>query len=155
VCHHALPSRTDTLAQDAGDRESEGSAPVNESVLVAVARELGRLRVAETSLRKVAGEIGLSPTGLRGFLEGAEPYGKTLEKLRAWVSRVRGVGDTSPEVAENTILALLRGLEDPHGGASDLMDFMADLHRRQNVDVPKWIPAVRSRIAKSLRRLRG
>lgn len=130
-------------------------APLSESALLPVSRELARLRIAETSLREVAREIGMSATGLRGFLDGTDPYGKTIEKLRAWVGRVRGLGDASPEVAENTILALLRGLNDPHGGASELIDFMADLHRRQNVDFPKWIPAVRTRVAQSLRRLRG
>jgi hypothetical protein len=146
------------LAQDAGDRSVEGleeAAPVSESMLVPVAREMARLRVAETSLREVAGEIGMSPSGLRKFLDGSDPYGKTLGKLRAWVPRVRGLGDTSPEVAENTIVALLRGLDDPHGGAAELIDFIADLHLRQNVDVPKWIPAVQSRVAQSLRRVRG
>jgi AcrR family transcriptional regulator len=128
-------------------------APVSESTLLPIARELARLRVAETSLRNVAREIGMSPGGLKGCLDGSDPLRKTLEKLRAWVARVRGLGEASPEVAENTILALLRGLPDPHGGASEVINFMADLHRRQNVDVPEWTTAARARVAQSLRRL--
>lgn len=47
-------------------------------------REAVRARVEAASQRQVAQEVGISPTGLRGFLAGAEPYGPNLQKLQAW-----------------------------------------------------------------------
>ena len=45
-------------------------------------------RYAETtSLRQAAREIGMSPTGLHGFLTGNEPYLVTVRKLVAWDER--------------------------------------------------------------------
>lgn len=40
--------------------------------------------VEATSLRKVAGQVGVSPTGLQKTLDGAAPYGPTLRKYRDW-----------------------------------------------------------------------
>jgi hypothetical protein len=37
-----------------------------------------------TSLRELARTLDVSPTGLRGFLDGADPYVKTGEKYRRW-----------------------------------------------------------------------
>jgi hypothetical protein len=37
-----------------------------------------------TSLRELARMLDVSPTGLRGFLDGADPYVKTGEKYRRW-----------------------------------------------------------------------
>lgn len=51
-------------------------------------REAARRHVDATSLRQAAREIGMSPTGLRGFLDGADPYGKTTRKLTQWFVRV-------------------------------------------------------------------
>jgi transcriptional regulator with XRE-family HTH domain len=55
-------------------------------------REAVQRRTEETSQRQTAKEIGISPTGLRGFLAGAEPYGPSLSKLLAWYEwRTEGV----------------------------------------------------------------
>lgn len=42
------------------------------------------VRVEETSLRQVAGELGMSPTGLSQFLEGGAPYRPVRRKLERW-----------------------------------------------------------------------
>lgn len=41
-------------------------------------------KITTGSLRAVAREIGMSASGLSGFLEGAEPYGPTFTKLQRW-----------------------------------------------------------------------
>jgi hypothetical protein len=41
-------------------------------------------RVEVTSLRRVARELGMSPTGLKKFLLGTSPYSPTLRRLRHW-----------------------------------------------------------------------
>ena len=47
-------------------------------------RALAAARVEHTSLRGVAREIGMSPTGLKKFLLGTAPYSPTLRRLRRW-----------------------------------------------------------------------
>lgn len=54
---------------------------------VDVLREAVRLRVAHSSLRLAAREIGISHAALRAFLNGTEPYGKNEGKLREWYGR--------------------------------------------------------------------
>lgn len=56
-------------------------------VSVEVLREAVRLRVEASSLRLAATEIGVSHSALRAFLNGSEPYGRNLTKLREWHAR--------------------------------------------------------------------
>ena len=47
-------------------------------------REMAAARVESTSLRGVAREIGMSPTGLKKFLLGTAPYSPTVRRLKKW-----------------------------------------------------------------------
>ena len=118
--------------------------------MLAAATEAARIRVAETSLRHAAREIGMSPTGLRGVLDGAEPYGRTRERLRAWFARLEGLGELPLLEAENTVLALLRRLPEPRRSVVELLDCVETLHVRAGVSVPKWVAEVRERFATRL-----
>ena len=51
---------------------------------VATLRTAAQRRAGETSLRSTAAEIGMSYTGLRGFLKGGKPHPETLRRLVAW-----------------------------------------------------------------------
>ena len=56
-----------------------------------------RAATGTRSLRQVAAEVGISHTGLRGFLAGAKPHPHTRHKLERWVTelsarRIREVG---------------------------------------------------------------
>ena len=44
-------------------------------------------RVTDRSLRRCAREIGISPNGLRDFLQGAAPRLSTRSKLERWLDR--------------------------------------------------------------------
>jgi Ser/Thr protein kinase RdoA (MazF antagonist) len=46
-----------------------------------------RLRIEQTSLRKVAREVGMSLGGFHGFLAGTDAHPATLRKVRAWYVR--------------------------------------------------------------------
>lgn len=46
-----------------------------------------RAAVTTTSLRRAAREIGVSHTGLRGFLAGATPHRHTRVRLERWLAR--------------------------------------------------------------------
>jgi transcriptional regulator with XRE-family HTH domain len=50
-------------------------------------RDAARRRVEDTSLRQTAREIGMSHPALRDFLNGSQPYGPNLNKLRDWFGR--------------------------------------------------------------------
>jgi len=58
----------------------------NAAPLTAI-REAARLRVADTSERLAASEIGISRQSLHALLSGSEPYGPNLAKLREWYGR--------------------------------------------------------------------
>jgi hypothetical protein len=61
------------------ERDPEGFAREIESIRSALREYLDF-----TSLRQVSREVGMSPTGLSNFINGAEPYVPTIRKLRAW-----------------------------------------------------------------------
>lgn len=63
---------------DANDRIAERAA------LIERFREAVRTMAENTSLRKVARQIGMSASGLKKFLEGAAPYSPTMRRLQAW-----------------------------------------------------------------------
>lgn len=50
-------------------------------------REVLARRVEATSLRHVAREVGMSPTGLQKVLDGADSYSRTRRKLERWYVR--------------------------------------------------------------------
>lgn len=43
--------------------------------------------IQESSLRHVASQVGMSPTGLKKFVMGTAPYSPTLRRLRVWYLR--------------------------------------------------------------------
>jgi hypothetical protein len=47
-------------------------------------RTAARERVAGSSLRRVAAESGFSHDALARFVNGSQPYGRTVAKLLAW-----------------------------------------------------------------------
>lgn len=55
----------------------------NENQIVPTIRAAVADRVEKTTLRKVAREIGMTPSGLTKFIGGAVPYRRTLRKLEA------------------------------------------------------------------------
>jgi hypothetical protein len=98
-------------------------------------REAVTIRVQATSLRSVARQVGMSPSGLDKFLMGGVPYQKSRRKLFDWLHRERNnlgadltadgiaaalgslVRDLPPERRERALDALLetlRGLYDAH-----------------------------------------
>lgn len=81
-------------------------------------REIAAARVENTSLRSVAREIGMSPTGLKKFLLGTAPYSPTLRRLRHWYLQYGS--DSSREL----------GLQEASAAMSVLMHDLAPDSRR-------------------------
>ena len=109
---------------------------------------IGGVLAQEIAQRGLAREIGMSPTGLRDFLEGADPYLKTERKLRAWFTRRkrRGAPETvTPEVAQAALAVLLEHLpERTRPTAADgLLEFLHGASEASEVPVPRWIATLR------------
>lgn len=68
-------------------------------------RQAARLYVDATSLRHAARDIGMSPTGLRGFIDGADPYIKTTRKLTEWY--IREIQSRDAELSHESATAAL------------------------------------------------
>jgi hypothetical protein len=71
-------------------------------------REAVRGRVDETSIRAVAEEIGMSPSGLHVFLKGSDPHPGTREKLVAWYVEFRKSPRSPRDVAKADVDAAIR-----------------------------------------------
>lgn len=108
-------------------------------VPIAVLRETARLRVQAKSLRKAAKEIGLSPTGLQGFLDGSDPYAPTIQKLLEWYvqEEVRKAIQLSPETADAALTLLVRHLPEPQR-ASAIRHLLQTLAAEGGA-VPEWL----------------
>jgi transcriptional regulator with XRE-family HTH domain len=111
---------------------------------ISAIRTAATRHVAETSLRHVAREIGMSPSGLSNFLQRVNtPYGKTRAKLLAWFSRSGWLHLDSSEAAAHAALSLLvNGL--PAHGREDAQRGIVELIRRAHADhhsvAPNWLP---------------
>ena len=54
---------------------------------VGTLRQAASRSVSAASLRQVAREVGMSPSGLQKFLSGSSPYSTTRKKLERWYGR--------------------------------------------------------------------
>jgi hypothetical protein len=72
-------------------------------------RDAVRRRVEQTSIRAVAEEIGMSPSGLHVLLRGSRPHGATREKLVRWYVEQREAPEGRAEaVSTGDVDAALR-----------------------------------------------
>jgi hypothetical protein len=101
------------------------------------------VRVQATSLRIVARQVGMSPTGLLKFLAGGTPYAKSRKKLFDWWDRQQGHLPTelsSSEIAA-AINALIQELppERRAGAMEDLTATLRGLYERHSDVCPAWL----------------
>ncbi|HEX2203403.1 MAG TPA: hypothetical protein VHG91_08895 [Longimicrobium sp.] len=104
-----------------------------------------------SSLRAVAREIGMSPTGLRNFLDGQTPYPSTRRKLNLWYARYRLSRRVYEEDEVSAGLALL--LEAiPEAGyaraAERVLACVAEVHADTHVEAPAWLARLREAVAR-------
>jgi hypothetical protein len=123
--------------------------PVGGSAPVAAIREEARLAVEATSLRSVARAIGMSPMGLKHFLEGRSPYSATTRKLNAWyvAHRAQRPGfDAS--AARAALVVLTDGIPEqrrPRAEAVILQDVWA-MHGEAGTRPPAWLVELRGEL---------
>jgi hypothetical protein len=118
-------------------------------------RQTAELRVQETSLRQVAYRIGLSPMGLKKFLDGASPYEANRRKLADWF--VREQGRRGEPVADPTVAAIALGMVLRDLPASlrresvePMVELLESLYGRSQAPRPVWLDGLREKLAREL-----
>jgi hypothetical protein len=117
----AQPRRPASVGR--GSAPSTGSSGARRRSGCAAIRAYAVRRADETSVRRLAAEIGppIQPSALHVFLQGAEPYSRNGAALRAWYERVRGADAAAGELAEEEADAAWRKV--PRGA---LVEFYAE-----------------------------
>jgi DNA-binding phage protein len=104
-----------------------------------------------TSLRRVAGEIGMSATGLKKFLQGTDPYFPTIRRLQTWYVQHAAVesGHLQLEDASAAINVLLHDLAPRarQGMAGQMIEALARGYGGTGKDTPVWLSDLRARHA--------
>jgi hypothetical protein len=99
--------------------------------------------VKVTSLREVARGVGMSPSGLRKFLDGAEPYSATRSRLESWFIREQG-GRVSTDAAVRALQVLVADL--PPSAQPEtieaLLSVLGTAHKRHGISIAEWRRAV-------------
>jgi hypothetical protein len=107
-------------------------------------RESVAARARSTSLRAVAREVGMSPSGLDKFLSGGNPYSGTRRKLYNWWLRSQGepeVPRLSSEAADSALRALLHDVAPERREVilAELVRTLRDLHHAHGELCPPWL----------------
>ena len=114
-------------------------------------RETAASRVENTSLRSVAREIGMSPTGLKKFLQGTAPYSPTLRRLRSWYVQYAAVqsGNVGLEDATAALNVLVHDLApDPRRDtAGCLLECVGRGYDQSGKARPAWMSELQTRFA--------
>jgi len=107
-------------------------------------------RVQNTSLRGVAREIGMSPTGLKKFLLGTAPYSPTVRRLRKWYVHHAAVptGEVSYHDASAAIAVLTHDLpgEPRRDTAGRVLDCMGRGYEAAGQPHPAWVAELRKEL---------
>ena len=117
-------------------------------------RESAAGRVRNTSLRGVAREIGMSPTGLKKFLLGTAPYSPTLRRLRNWYVQYAAVqqGHVGLEDAYSALKVLVHDLApDPRRDtAGCLLECVGRGYDQSGKARPAWMQELQNRFASEM-----
>lgn len=106
-------------------------------------REALRFAIQRASLRRVAAQVGMSPTGLQQFVDGAKPYGKTREKVRAWFYRATGSSNLAADDAAGALRRLVCTLPEPDRGVHRMLDSVEAAYVEAGMYAPEWVGRVR------------
>src|SRR4051812_24617101 len=128
--------------------EQTTPVPHSREATVQHLREMAAARVDNTSLRGVAREIGMSPTGLKKFLMGTAPYSPTLRRLRKWYLQYAALpsGEVTYQDASAALVVLTHDLSpDPRRDASDcVLDCLARGYDATGRSRPRWVAELRA-----------
>ncbi|HET7228843.1 MAG TPA: hypothetical protein VFJ16_02440 [Longimicrobium sp.] len=118
-----------------------------EGASIGTLRQAARIYVDATSLRHAARDIGMSPTGLRGFIDGADPYVKTTRKLTEWYVREiqSRSGELSRDSAGSALSLLVQHLPAQQRGLTmlQILDLLDRRCRETSTARPAWLVDLR------------
>lgn len=107
--------------------------------------------VESRSLRQVARDVGMSPSGLQKFLDGATPYSGTRRKLEQWYVRESAV-QYGAELGAGTALAALRVLTQnlptpsEREALEEIVAALEQAHRAAGRPVPGWLREIKENL---------
>jgi hypothetical protein len=114
-------------------------------------RAAAATRAAATSITEVAKEVGLTTRGMNLFLQGAEPYLKTRQKLEQWYVALAGKATeiTHPEIATAALSVLTHDIPPAARPAviADAVRWWAARYADLGIPRPKWIEQLEARLA--------
>lgn len=105
-------------------------------------REAVRQAAADSSLRAVARDVGMTAMGLKAFIEGTSPRADTLRKLRAWYVRESAeAGAVNAQAAEAAFAVVVANLpmERREAAREKLRDVLREEYRASSGSVPDWL----------------
>jgi hypothetical protein len=124
-------------------------APTTERI-----RQTAEVRVRETSLRQVAYRIGISPMGLKKFLDGASPYEPNRRKLVDWFLRDES---RKERVQDATVAALALGMvlrdlpgEQRRKAVDPLVDLLESFYGASQAPHPAWLDGLRRELQREV-----
>ena len=113
------------------------------TIPVPVLRDAVALAITELSLRGAAKEMGISPNGLRNFINGSAPRSATRAKLERWLASL-----DHRTVPPPTVGHLVRLLTDLSGDLSpqqtvllgrSISAVLADAYEARRLSPPRWV----------------
>lgn len=100
---------------------------------------------ARYSLRRVAREVGMSPNGLRDFLQGATPRSATRAKLERWLAD-QGTETRPPNVGQfvhllNQLAVDLSPDQKTQFGRA-IGQLLVESYETRRLSAPRWVQAL-------------
>ena len=105
--------------------------------------------VSATSLRHVAREVGMSPTGLQKFLSGAQPFSKTRKKLALWYARSGQAPDRHSALAALEVLVQDLPPAERQEAMERILMVLEVWNQEKARGTSAWIPELLSQIGPS------
>jgi hypothetical protein len=119
-------------------------------VPVEVIRREAQLACDAASLRSVAGEVGMSPMGLRSFIRGeGQQQERSLRKLNFWYAR--RLASHLPEGEQEArssliVLAAFYPLGDRSRVQARVLEVMAEEFHESGMKPPPWLATLRAEV---------
>ncbi|MEX2281697.1 MAG: hypothetical protein WEE89_04320 [Gemmatimonadota bacterium] len=106
-------------------------------------------RIEAGSLRAVAKQVGMSPSGLQKFIDGSQPYSATRRRLERWY--VRESGYRAQLTAESARAALsILGHDLPAEARAklhaELIAVLEASYHTGSQELPRWLKRLKSEI---------
>ena len=108
-------------------------------------RDALRRKIRGASLRRVAEEVGMSPSRLQKFLDGSAPYRPTAARLRLWYRAQPENLDTLTATHAGLAIQLLTGGLPENQRSSGMLLLIGALSAVYSNQPPSWLVKLRER----------